>query len=824
MTSKTPPDNTVLVLSSPIVNGQTKPVTGAHIGLSLVAYDLVNDGEGAVVLVDPPLSGTMDPGDVMELWLVGESAVLDSETIADPNARTTLRIPKGRLHPDRVNKLYYTIRRGSGNIGTSEPPLEILYNRIRPGLKDRFPEIDGHSELKLLLPDTIKNGVGPDFVSAEICVAYPYCRAYDLITLKCNGEYLDPKPRVNPNQAPQPPNPGSEVPITICFTITRAYLDKAKRLDKKLHFSFTVTDQLGNGPDTDAAWSPVQTVDEDLDGELLPMPILLERKEDFPGDDASIIDLEKLAGNPLLLVVLTKDNRFMVGDEIRATYTATDTGQPADVVVTVNGTVEEDLSIGKLPCFLEVANDKVFAGSQVTATYELHRAGVGLVGSSTMATASVTGTAPVDLLPPTLVTPATNPIDVLAYEDGITVRIEHLAALTGDQARLVEIDPLPGARPFPLALINQNKRANFKLTPAFLLARRGTTIKLKWELVREGKPEGESTELILAINPIVGGDPRLPTPDIAGETSEVLETNKLEDDARIHIVKWLLIAIEHKVWLRLIGTNENGTPYNRVIYDGANVEPSDLEGLFPLAPVEELLGLQDNSELQVIFKINYDGNINEDQAVTAPIRRYTIMATPKLSIETTTLFLSGENVIVTNPPASWSRSSDPIGSMDRRQAFGGVPPYTYRSENNSVASVDERGVVRSTGDGKTTIAVTDAKGSTLSYEVVSTNIWNLVISTKTFSDMASAGAWIDLQSGIKLDSHNTLHHEILHLTSSCYSNMEFGPRFHTGNSSSEHRLTYIDTLAYATIPRLTFFWGSKPPQPIGIHPAMYLAP
>ncbi|ABA73299.1 hypothetical protein K7459_27215 [Pseudomonas fluorescens] len=387
MTTSTPPDNTVFVLYPPIVNGQTTPVEGAHIGVPLVAYDLVTDGEGAVVLVDPPSTGTMDPGDVMELWLEGEPAALDSETIVDPNARTTLRIPKGRLHPDRVNKLYYTIRRGSSNLGTSTPPLEILYNRIRPGLKDRLTDPGGHSELKLLLSDAIKNGVGPDFVSAEVCVAYPYCRAYDLITLKCNGELLEPKPKVNPNQAPQPPNPGDEIPITICFTITRAYLDKAKRQDKKLHFSYTVTDQLGNGPDTDAPWSPVQSVDEDLDGVLLPMPILLERKEDYPGDDASIIDLEKLAGNPLLLVVITKDNRFVVGDEIVATYTTTGQSDP----VVVRGKVEEDPFTGKLPCFLEVPNDKVFAGSKVTATYELRRSNGDLVGSSNTAKAFVIG-------------------------------------------------------------------------------------------------------------------------------------------------------------------------------------------------------------------------------------------------------------------------------------------------------------------------------------------------------------------------------------------------------------------------------------------------
>lgn len=392
MTTSTPPDNTVLVLSPPMVNGQTEGVVGAHIGLRLAVYDLI---DGAIVLVDPPLSGTMDPEDVMELWLEGELAALDSVTIVDPNVRTMLRIPKGRLHPDKVNKLYYTVRRGSANRGTSTPPLEILYNRIRPGMKDRLTDPGGHSELKLLLPDVIKNGVGPDFVSAEVCVAYPYCRAYDVITLKCNGELLEPKPKVNPNQAPQPPNPGDEVPITICFTITRAFLDKAKRLNKKLDFIFSVTDQIGNGPDPDPPWSRSYTVSEDLDGTLLDKPILLERKEDYPGDDAETIDLEKLAGGPLLLVVMTKNNRFVVGYEIVATYITT--GQTDPVIV--SGKVEEDPFLGKLPCFLEVPNDKVFAKSSVTVTYELREPNGDLVGSSNTAKATVTDTAPIDLRP-----------------------------------------------------------------------------------------------------------------------------------------------------------------------------------------------------------------------------------------------------------------------------------------------------------------------------------------------------------------------------------------------------------------------------------------
>jgi hypothetical protein len=469
MTTSTSPDNTVLVLSPPIVNGQTTPVEGAHIGVPLVAYDLVTDGEGAVVLVDPPLSGTMDPGDIMELWLVGELAALDSETITDPDVRTTLRIPKGRLHPDKINKVVYTVKNAAGNKGTSTPPLEALYNRIRPGLKDRYDAPGGHSELELLLPEVIENGVGPDFVSAEVCVEYPYCRAYDVITLKCNGELLEPKPTIHPDLAPL--FPGSEVPTRICFTITRAYLDKAKRLHKKLHFSYTVTDQIGNGPDTDAPWSPVQTVDEDLDGTRLPMPILLERKEDYPGDDASIIDVEKLAGNPLLVVVLTTDNRFVVGYDVIATYTATNTGQPADVVVvTVRGKVEADPFGVKQTLFLEIPNDKVFAGSNVTVTYELRKPDDDLVGSSNTAKATVTDTAPIELLPPFLVD-AVEPIDVLAYPNGVKIRIEYLNARKDDRARLVEVN-LPADSPqFPLVEFNSDKQVDTVLSAAFLAAR-----------------------------------------------------------------------------------------------------------------------------------------------------------------------------------------------------------------------------------------------------------------------------------------------------------------------------------------------------------------
>jgi hypothetical protein len=618
MTTSPLSENAVLNLFAPKVNGRTLPVSGADIGVPLVAYDLVTDGKGAYVVIDPPLSGTVDPNDVITLWLGSEPALLDSETIVDPNAITTLRIPKGRLHPDRINSIHYTVTRGSSNIGTS-PSLEILYNRIRPGLKDRYDAPGGHSELKLLLPDAIRNGVGADFVSASVCASYPYCRAYDRISLKCNGELMTAN--VNPNQAPQPPSPGSEIPITICFTVDRAYLERAKRLDQKLHFSYTVTDQIGNGPDTDAPWSPVQTVDEDLDGTHLTMPILLERMQDYPGDDPGIIDLEKLGGNPLLLIIVAVDDRFEVGHDVVATYTATGTGQPADVVVTVSGKIEADAFGQKKPCILEIANNKVFPDSSVSVTYELFKPNGERVGKSIPAKGQVTGQAPIVLLPPLLLPPAVSPIDVLAYVNGLTLRIEYLLALAGDKAQLVEINPPAGSAPFPLVEFDGSKRVDTVLTAAFLAARHGKAIEFHWVLNRNSAPIAKSAELKTSVLLITDGDSRLPTPTVIQTVNQELDLNLFTGNADIRLAPWLGAQLEQTVWLKCVGTLESGADHNINLLTSHRLTAIEvINGLTNIIlPRSQLNQLKTNSLFSVEASVAFNGEPDILKATLLPI-------------------------------------------------------------------------------------------------------------------------------------------------------------------------------------------------------------
>lgn len=758
MNQSTTTDNSPLQLYPPKIQGQTEPVKGAHVGVPLVAYDLVSDGEGAKVQIDPPLVGIWESEDVVKLWLVNDTTLLSFTTIGDPNVPIFLRIPRNRLHPDEVNQLYYTVERNSNNTGTSEPPLQVLYNRIRPGLKDRFPEIDGHSELELDLSDLIKQGVGKDFVSAPVCFSYPYCRAYDTISLKCNGE-IETFP-VSKDQAPEPPNPGTEVPTTVCFTVEREFLDKAKRQNKVLNFSYTVTDQLLNGPDPDAVWSAAVAVNEDLDGSLLDKPILLERKEDYPGDDAETIDLEKLAGNPLLLVVMTKDNRFEVGDEIVATYTAT--GQTDPVVV--RGKVEEDPFLGKLPCFLEVPNNKVFAGSKVTAIYELHRPNVGLVGSSNTATATVVGSRIV--LKPAKIKEAPNDtsLDPLNAQNALTAVIDYDGMLVGDKIIVKwtgASGTLPGGShttdPWPVTTVGSQEIPLAVPVIAFNLDK---SITLDYSVTHGTQEPKDSETRTLAVLPIAQS--HLPKPLIvqaseAGEGSD-LDVSQLTTNATLRANSYPHIALRQYVWLKAKGTLKGGGVYSKTFWQPPNSQTNATwinQGFYThVFPLADLQSLEDGSDIILEFKSGFGGTQVESEAVTFALRTYKIKAPVELIVDLTPVDLPGPNIVLLNPDHfPWTLSGrDPEGTANTRTPSSGTEPYKYFSSDVNVAIVDDSGTVRSAGNGNTRITVIDANGGEASYPVTCANVAIVIRSEQTYAsgstpDRDAYKNWVTSLSG-----------------------------------------------------------------------------
>jgi hypothetical protein len=614
-------ENTALVLYAPRLPEATVPVVGAHAGVSLRIYDLAP--MGATVEVDPYLG--QQPGDTVTLNLNGQPGI-DSEQTEAVDDIVTLYIPKKLLLAAIINRLTYTVTRGSQNMGTSEPPLELLYNAIRPGDQDTNPGEDGHSRLDLLLPDAIKHGVGPDFptAGAQVCVSYPYCRAYDLIRLNCNGH--DVFHTVTSLQAPKP---GSDEPVKVCFTLTRADLEKAKD-HPQFKFSYTVTDQLGNGPDTDSPWSATQIVDVDLAGNRLPAPILRETLND-PSDDPGTIDLEKLGKNPLLLIVLTNDHRFLPGDTLNATYTAKVTGQP-DVVVTATGAVEADEFGQKRPSVLQVANDQVIAGSVVTVTYQLLRNST-LLGTSREATARVIGEGLPDLQAPRLqksVNGVLDPLDI-ANLQGANGQVEVLGYHKGDTVQLI-VEGAPGAgsptfTPLPL---NANSRANFPLDRAFIAANMGKQVKLSYLLIRDGKPLPSSPILTASVGTIPDGHPSLPIPAIDRAPGTELDVTQLQAADQLRVGEWPHQVVGQNVWLRYDGFDTNGA----IFYEDRKGEPHNtLPGLISPVPIAWLKTLKDGSELKITFRVNFDKVANENSPVTFPLRTYTIKAIPKILSE-----------------------------------------------------------------------------------------------------------------------------------------------------------------------------------------------
>lgn len=326
--------------------------------------------------------------------------------------------------------------------------------------------------------------------------------------------------------------------------------------------------------------------------------------------------------------------------------------------------------------------------------------------------------------PPTLVN-AVSPIDVLASEGGVRVRAEFKAALENDKATLKIVDGLPGSS-FPQVAFNTNLRANFTFSVAFLLAHQGKTIQVSWVLIRDGVPSGESPPLEVVIDKIAVNDPRLPTPNIAGEMGQQLNVPELPNDARVLSEKIPLMQQTHPVWIDFEGVDADGNPVTKEVSTGGRSELADRISL--LAQVEWLKKLNDGSPLRVVCAVNLDGIKNKTDAVPLRVRTYTVSVVKALEIDTTPMVLDGFSL---QPIAGLiiNQNYDYPDNTAIRHPSGGTPPYIYTSSQTNIATVDSNGKVIGKSNGQTTIIVTDAAQSTVSYTVQVSNVFRLVRET-----------------------------------------------------------------------------------------------
>lgn len=250
----------------------------------------------------------------------------------------------------------------------------------------------------------------------------------------------------------------------------------------------------------------------------------------------------------------------------------------------------------------------------------------------------------VPLQPLALLAPAVNPIDVLAYQLGIILRAEFVHALPGHEALLTEIDPPAGSKPFTPVALGPGKYADFLLDSEFLVTRRGSSRKFYWTLLIGGKPIGQSVELTLVINSIAENDPRLPMPNIAGNTGAVLEVHKLADDAQILAGKIPLQELNYPLWIFCEGIATDGNPTSVEVSAG---EPNQLaEGISVPAPIKWLRKLKDGTPAETFCAINLDGVKDRATAVPLPVRSYTVKTVKDIKPAITSIIgsLSGNEI------------------------------------------------------------------------------------------------------------------------------------------------------------------------------------
>lgn len=113
---------------------------------------------------------------------------------------------------------------------------------------------------------------------------------------------------------------------------------------------------------------------------------------------------------------------------------------------------------------------------------------------------------------------------------------------------------------------------------------------------------------------------------------------------------------------------------------------------------------------------------------------WSLTVVAEMIVDITPVVLSGRNFTIDLEIIKWELTGkDLSGTALQRSAMGGLPPYTYTSDNITVASVDGDGTIRSQGNGAAMISVSDQSGQTKQIAVHVSNVRQLACSASVMT-------------------------------------------------------------------------------------------
>ncbi|WP_168232948.1 hypothetical protein [Pseudomonas veronii] len=251
----------------------------------------------------------------------------------------------------------------------------------------------------------------------------------------------------------------------------------------------------------------------------------------------------------------------------------------------------------------------------------------------------------------------------------------------------------------------------------------------KYVVTRRGEPSPDSQILTVKVLPIPLDELQKTIIRIneADQQTQILDLAKVIDGATAHIGTWHFITEFWPVWLTLTG-KKNGVNYPITLLNGSG---GDLvngdwinQGRYEHPILATYLNELDHaSTLTMEFSAAFSTSPERADAIVFPPVIYSVLKAPPLTIGNSTMILNGRAIVA----PGWPRNGQEYpGNAQIREAEGGSPPYSYRSRNPGIATVNlNDGKVRGMANGSTYIDVEDRAGNTASYRVEVSNVWQL---------------------------------------------------------------------------------------------------
>ncbi|MFJ7285349.1 hypothetical protein [Pseudomonas sp. NPDC099000] len=187
--------------------------------------------------------------------------------------------------------------------------------------------------------------------------------------------------------------------------------------------------------------------------------------------------------------------------------------------------------------------------------------------------------------------------------------------------------PAEGSYTSDFVQVGNTRPVELRIPNSLVTYNLGQTITLTYTVISGDSEPNTSQPLILYVLPLAQGDlprPFIPQADNGGE-GLTLDVKALTEFT-LRINGWPLIAYDQNFWLRLRGTNANGSPFDVVYWPSTVVDqPFILRGFHAqnhdAAPLN---GLRNGSTLIVEMMATLDGSQDEAKALKFAPRNYIV--------------------------------------------------------------------------------------------------------------------------------------------------------------------------------------------------------